>query len=346
MEPSQGYESLAEELVACNSFVGLCNLINVSPKALNKAISNTKYQTFSIPKKLGGKRKIENPNEDLIAVQRQLSIFLNQLYKPYVPKCAHGYIPKQIVDDRRDIFSNATAHLHCQYLYNIDALDFFYSITGDKILKAIGKIAGTIDQEIANAILKLVTYKDRLPMGAPTSPVLSNIAAIELDNALLELAYKNGMIYSRYVDDLSFSSSSNPITTEQQQEIKLTVNKLGFDLNDNKSKLFGPEDEKSITGIILNDQKFDITDELLNDLLDNIEKFRNLRMTFQHLKMLGRQVKENEKMQYGAYKSSIKGQLEFAERVLGADHPKFHQLQSLFILAESQNFYIEKIMYV
>lgn len=346
MEPSTGYNSLAEELVACNSFVGLCNLINVSPKALNKAISNTKYQTFSIPKKSGGKRKIENPNEDLIIVQRQLSIFFNQLYKPLVPKCAHGYIPKQIVDDRRDIFSNATAHLHCQYLYNIDALDFFYAVTSDKILKAIGKIAGSVEQEIANAILKLVTYKDRLPMGAPTSPVLSNIAAIDLDNSLIELASKNELIYSRYVDDLSFSSALKPITNEQQQEIKLVVNSLGFELNEKKSKFFGPDDVKSITGIILNDQQFDITDELYNDLLENIEKFKNLRMTFQHLKMLGRQVKENEKMQYGAYKASIRGQLEFAERVLGNEHPKFLQLQALMVQAEIQNFYIEKIMYV
>ena len=335
-----------QSLNTCISHVDLCNLINVSPKSLNKAFYDRSYNTFTIKKPNGGNRKIENPNANLAHVQRQLSKVLNNTYAPFLPHCNHGYIPKAISGKRRDIFSNAIAHQGAQYLYNVDAKDFFYNVDKKKIASSISLICSKIDRDILKTIVKICTYKSRLPMGAPSSPALSNIATLPLDKDLMRFAREHQLVYTRYVDDMSFSSKDRAISDHFQSKISAITEQNGFKLNPNKMKLYGPQDDHLITGIIVKPKELDITPELYEDLINNIRKLGRLKSTYQHMKMLNHKLTDQNKSKYKQYKSSIKGQVAFVERVLGSESPKFIHLQSILNDVLLDNNYISQAMYI
>ncbi len=329
----------------CVSHVDLCNLINVSPKSLNQAFHDRSYLTFNIKKPSGGKRKIENPNANLATVQRRIATALNNTYGPYLPPCTHGYIPKAISGTRRDIFSNAICHQGATYIYNIDDNDFFHSVDKKKIMKSIKQICPPIDIDILKSIAKICTYKSRLPMGAPSSPVLSNIAALQLDIDLMAFAQDNDLTYTRYVDDLSFSTVE-PIHEHIQNSINQIAQQNDFTLNPNKIKYYEPHDDHVITGIVVRMNELDITKDLYEDLIDNIKKLKSLKSTYQHMKMLNHKLTNDNRRRFKKYKASIQGQVAFIERVLGSESPKLIKLQQLLNEVLLDNNYISQSVYI
>ncbi len=330
----------------CQSHVGLCLLLNVTSKSLNRALDDRSYHTFSIRKSNGGKRRIENPNENLSKIQRRLAVHFNNAYARHLPDCVHGYIPKAIAKSRRDIFSNALAHQQAEYMYNVDIKDFFHSINKKKIKSSLLYLFPGISMDVLKSIIKLVTYTGRLPMGAPSSPSLSNLCSVNLDNQLSDLANSYGITYTRYVDDFTFSSSSEPINSEIQTEIENVIEKNDFVLNQKKKKLFGKEDEKVITGIIVQKDKLDIVDDLHSEIIENIKNLASLKSTYQHMKMLNHQMTDLNKSKYGQLKASVKGQLKFAERVLGSSSSKFLELNSFFDQTMGKSNYINLTLYI
>ena len=84
----------------------------------------------------------------------------------------------------------------------------------------------------------LFTYKGRLPMGTPTSPVLSNLAAIPLDNALTGWAGERGATFTRFVDDLTFSSTTAAFSPKYLKEITAICDEHRLNLNPFKTKFF------------------------------------------------------------------------------------------------------------
>jgi RNA-directed DNA polymerase len=118
-----------------------------------------------------------------------------------------------------------------------------------------------------------------LPQGAPTSPMLSNIVAIDLDKTLYSFAQTNGFIYSRYADDLTFSASILPknISIGQiKREIISLIRKNGFIENKDKFRIAGPGSKKIVLGLLVDGVQPKISRELLKRIdrcLYSIEKF-------------------------------------------------------------------------
>lgn len=331
----------------CYSHVGLCNLLKVDPKTLNKALKNRKYQTFSIPKRTGGKRTIEYPPDDLMYVQKQIALVLNNVYKSYIPQCVHGYIPKAIIGYRRDIFTNAEVHAQSGPVLNLDLKDYFYSISTDHIINTMTAIIPGMDNDILNTIIKLVTYQCRLPVGSTVSPVMSNLVAINMDNQLTAFAASKTMKYTRYVDDMTFSAMpSSEITDDTIQGIDTIVQNNHLNLNMTKFKMYHENEPKVITGIVICDGKMDLLPELIDELKSNIKKFKTFRKTFQHMKMLGYNEIETYKAHYKQFKASIQGQLSFAKRVLGEQDQRYQKLQNKFEIYQSENHYITQVLYI
>ena len=176
--------------------------LGVSPKELKKIwwYRAAMYKEFSIAKGSGKLRRITAPDKRLKMLQRKLAPLLDQLYRVRNP--VHGFVPG------RSVKSNAEAHTNRRYVVNLDLKDFFPSITENRVrgvLQAIG-----VDRRVSEIVARLCCYNGHLPQGAPTSPVLSNMICYRLDTLLLRVAKAARAIYTRYADDITFSTFQPP----------------------------------------------------------------------------------------------------------------------------------------
>lgn len=152
----------------------------------------------------------------------------------------------------RNILTNAQSHLNRAWMLNADFLDFFHQVRQQEVFEIFFAPPFNFSEELAMLLMRLTTYKGRLPMGAPTSPVLSNFATIGLDFDLLDFSKKNRWTYTRYADDLTFSSNS-AITDGHLLEIRGICNMYGYVFNEKKVKIFSPAMPKTVTGLKVSD---------------------------------------------------------------------------------------------
>lgn len=106
--------------------------------------------------------------------------------------------------------------------------------------------------EYATKLSKIVTYRDVLVAGFPTSPIIANIICQELDLRLIKLSKNNEINYSRYADDLSFSGEQIDII----EHITDLIHKWGFNLNNDKTKVYKRGQSQYVTGLSVADNKY------------------------------------------------------------------------------------------
>jgi RNA-directed DNA polymerase len=177
--------------------------VGVSLRALKfylfVASDDLKYTQFAIPKKSGASREISSPAPGLKAIQQQIGSLLQRVYKAPAP--AHGFVPA------RSTITNARWHLRQKFVLNVDLKDFFPSINFGRVRGLLIAKPYCLQPAIATFIAKICCHKNALPQGAPTSPIISNMICSRLDRQLLKLAKERRCIYTRYADDLTFSTS-------------------------------------------------------------------------------------------------------------------------------------------
>jgi len=88
---------------------------------------------------------------------------------------------------------------------NIDLKDFFHDFSVDRVRNIFMAPPFSFHHQLASLLAIITTYYNKLPMGAPSSPVLSNLACLVMYKQMEELALQSGWNYSRYADDLTFS---------------------------------------------------------------------------------------------------------------------------------------------
>lgn len=232
----------------------------------NKSLK--RYHEFSINKKSGGKRTINAPVSGLKSIQRALNLILQCIFEPH--EAAAGFVPgKSIVD-------NAKAHTGKNYVYNIDLKDFFTSIEQARIWKRLQNPPFNLNHttgriELANRIAAIccaelnverindssnteVIKKYVLPQGAPTSPTITNIIANRLDRKLSGLAKRFKLTYTRYADDITFSSNHNVYQENSVfiTELNRIITDQNFIINPKKTRLQKSDYRQETTGIIVN----------------------------------------------------------------------------------------------
>ena len=207
------------------------------------------YKNYSIRKKAGGVRMISAPYSDLKRVQRW--VYENILLKGLssVSPCAEGFMPKD-KDDIRNIVTNARRHARSKWLINVDIQNFFDSIKYDSVWEYFSKLG--YEKEVADVLAKICTYQFRLPQGAPTSPMLSNLIVRSMDDAFVELASKCNCIYSRYADDITLSGNSDSIMPSMR-DIYQIVYAHHFCPNKKKTKISFSCDRQMVTGLTITD---------------------------------------------------------------------------------------------
>jgi retron-type reverse transcriptase len=198
------------------------------------------YEHFERPKKKGGVRKISASTGRLKRIQRQL---LDSLLATVVmPAHVHGSVKG------RSIVTNAAVHVGQDVVINVDLKNFFDTVDSAKIQNIFQKQFG-MDNESAIVFANLCTYRNHLPQGAPTSPALANIAAFELDEAILAIL-KEGYNYSRYVDDITISGTKDVVSLLPQ--IYQAIEACGFTSNLEKTRILRQSVRQSVTGIVVN----------------------------------------------------------------------------------------------
>ncbi len=173
--------------------------------------------------------------------KRQRWILTNILNKIKVSDCAHGF------ELNRSIKTHAELHADHDYVICMDIKDFFPSITEKMVISLFKQIGYTTNASCELA--RLCSYNSVLPQGAPTSPKIANIICKRMDKAIQRYAKENNITYSRYADDLTFSS--NDEMRGLIDEITEIANKYDFSINNRKTRIFSPGEPKFITGLVV-----------------------------------------------------------------------------------------------
>lgn len=204
---------------------------------------NKYYKTYYIKKTSGKKeRLIASPNYEIKAIQSW--ILRNYLEKIVVNDRATGFV------HGRSIKLNANFHLGQKFLLCLDIRNFFPSISKDKIYTVLKDELK--EDFLATFISELCTFNSTLPQGGVTSPALSNIIFKPQDEKITKLCNETNVNYSRYADDLCFSSNYFKNLIDLVPKIREILNKSGFALNDDKTRFMSGKHKIVVTGLYLN----------------------------------------------------------------------------------------------
>ena len=230
----------------------------------SEAPTRTHYVYFDIPKKSGGTRRLAAPHQQLAKAQHWiLTSVLNVLP---THECAHGFVAQH------SVVTNAAPHVGSSVVINTDLTDFFPTITFARVAglfrrigysPAVSTILALICTECPRQAVRMAdqtyfaaTGPRALPQGACTSPSISNQIAHKLDRRMAAMAQKLGWRYTRYADDLTWSTIGEPLPSVGYvlARIRHMVEDEGFRINHAKTRIQRRSQQQSVTGVVVNDR--------------------------------------------------------------------------------------------
>ncbi len=214
-----------------------------------------RYISFDIPKRRGRVRTISAPATALKIIQRKLNQILLQVY---VPKpCVHSFL----LD--KSILSNAKVHVGRRNILNIDLEDFFPSINFGRVRGLFMGVPYKLNSGVATILAQICCFNNQVPQGAPTSPIITNMICPKMDSQLMQLAKVNRCDYTRYVDDITFSTNLREFPSDLARlddlgqleigfELDNIISQNGFKINTQKTRLSKKNLRQEVTGITVN----------------------------------------------------------------------------------------------
>lgn len=306
MHNIQSFEELAK-ILGIDSVI-LKNILYDTPK-------NEKYYSFHIPKKSGGLREIVAPNPSLKEVQRKLSEYLYKYY--YQPtKASHGFTKN------KNIVTNAIKHANKRIIFNIDIKDFFPSINFFRIRGLFKNKPFYYNHNISTILANICTYNNILPQGAPTSPVISNLICFNLDKQLIHEAKVNFCYYTRYADDITFSSTKYKLPVNLINNIKQIIEDNGFQINKNKERTEYYWRRQEVTGLTVNVKP--------NIKRSYVRLIRAILCSWENKGLISASHQYSDELP-GYFIKSIKGKIEFIGMVKGKDDTVYLQLKEKYL---------------
>ena len=221
----------------------LASMLGIELRTLYSILKsiNANYTTHKFVQKNGKVRTINEPSTKLKSIQRL--IYFRILQHLPVSKYAKAYRP------RITIKQNALPHIGKKYLLKMDIKDFFPSITFTRVYGAAFNTK-FFPKYIGTLLTTLCCKDDCLPQGAPTSPALSNLVMKNFDEYLGKWCEEKGIAYTRYCDDLTFSSDM-PLYGVYLKA-KYMLENMGFDVNEKKTKFISSKNRQTVTGLTVN----------------------------------------------------------------------------------------------
>lgn len=232
----------------------MSHALNLPRDYLEKTASKAShcYKTYTIPKRSGGCRTIHHPARELKALQRWLLIKVLESLPAH--EAAMGYRRRLSIKD------NALRHVESRYLLRLDFHNFFPSLTSDDIRSYIASYRSRSpfcdwDSRDVDFFIAIVCRQGRLTIGSPTSPALSNALCFELDSKLTEISECEQVTYTRYADDLFFSTSQQDVLGSFPEKVEKILASLkiprGLRINHSKIRHSSKKGRRRVTGITL-----------------------------------------------------------------------------------------------
>ena len=302
---------------------------------LYKAPDEERYRHFEIPKRSGGMRLISAPHGLLREMQDKLHVEFKGLYDAH--PAAHGFV------EARSIVTNASSHVGKRWVLNVDLVDFFPTINFGRIRGLLMKPPFEMGPAAAAVCAQIVTYRNGLPQGAPTSPVLSNFIASALDRRLLRLARGHKLTYSRFADDITLSTNlaqfppaiavreqlvSGDFKVAAGDALEQAIAASGFAINAKKVRIQGLGTRQEVTGLVVN-EKLNVERSRIRKIramLHAWQKFGLAAAAAEHFTKYRPGKPPSQRLQERAFRNIVYGELSFVRMVRDSSDPVFLKL--------------------
>ena len=280
------------------------------------------YSQFDIAKGSGKARTIMAPDRRLKIIQQTLAPLLDQLYRLRNP--VHGFVPE------RSVKTNAEAHGRRQFVVNLDLEDFFPTITEKRVLGLLRALG--VDKPVAEIVAHLCCHMGQLPQGAPTSPVLSNMICYRLDTDLLLAAKVSRAIYTRYADDITFSSYQPPTPLFDgvvpavgrfspdllAPDVRAAITSNGFVVHPDKSHYADRNSRRIVTGVKINAG--------LNVDRRYVRRVRAMLHSIERLGLTDAQARHSSSGGKGSLAAHLRGKIAYVAHLKGQTDPVVRSL--------------------
>jgi retron-type reverse transcriptase len=293
----------------------------------NAKIVPNRYKTFQIRKKSGGTRDISAPCYQLGVILYITNILLKSLYEPSAS--VTGFTEgKSVVD-------NAQMHVNHHYVFNIDLKDFFPSVRQARVWARLQLPPFNFSQEIANVVAGLCCHFNAegtdcvLPQGAATSPLLTNAVCDTMDRRMRGVAKRFGLHYSRYADDITFSSMHNVYqeNSDFRKELRNIIEGQNFCINDKKTRLLRTGQRQEVTGLTVN-SKVNVTRKYVRDIRYILHLWESKGYAFAYSKFYKFYKTEKGYIKKGepVMENVIGGKLNYLRMIKGAGNECYQKL--------------------
>jgi RNA-directed DNA polymerase len=316
----------------------LASVLGVKPSALSYVLywlpPEQKYETFTIPKKGGGRRLITAPKPRLKMIQTKLADLLLEVQVELETTRARSQcVLAHAFKNDFSIVTNATAHRNKRYVFNADLKDFFPSINFGRVLGFFSKDRNfALSANVATVIAQIACQNNELPQGSPCSPVISNLIAHVLDIHLNKIARSGRCTYTRYVDDLTFSTNEKEFPASLARlktgskdvwvagdSLVRYVYRSGFKLNHEKTRMQRQDSRQDVTGLIVN-KKVNVRNEY----------YKIARAKCHHLFLQGYCYSSHEGKAVAVSDNTLEGMMSFIYHIRGLKTVDWWQEQKSF----------------
>lgn len=213
--------------------------LGLKRKTLKDVERFVSYDEFQIKKRNGGERSIHAPAIAIKRIQKDLLRYLSRIDKP----------PWLISSLGKSYVDNSRYHKESSYVITVDIKDFYNNCRFSKVYKTLCDTFH-MAPDIACLLAKVLTYKEKLPTGAPTSQLIAFWAYQDMFENINAIAMRCGCKFTLYVDDMTFSSTT-PISSQLLSEVVAQLQKCGHSIQRKKVKYYSAKDCKLITGAVI-----------------------------------------------------------------------------------------------
>ncbi|MDP9523888.1 reverse transcriptase family protein [Pseudomonas putida] len=232
----------------------LAKVLNRTETFINNILqSEENYREFTLLEELNPfsqKRKkarlVQTPCSEMRSLHQRL---LKLLQRIQYPDYAHAGVKK------RSYRSNAQAHQHSKEVATFDLKDYYGSVKSHHVYDFFLNHLKCA-KDVSGILARLSTHRNCVPTGSPLSPLLALHSSLTMFNDLQSLANKYGLIFTCYVDDITFSGNSIPSSLER--EAISIVRRYGHRINKGKTRVFREHQPKHVTGTIITNGKITV----------------------------------------------------------------------------------------
>ncbi|WP_157447274.1 retron St85 family RNA-directed DNA polymerase [Catenovulum agarivorans] len=228
--------------------------LGISVQLISRILANKTqyYRSFEIIRKNGNKRLIEAPRTYLKVLMRYINHHL--LTGLAIHDSVHSY------RQGKSFLTNAQIHVAKQYVFNLDIENYFGCINKRQVRELFS--INDFTASAATLLSELCTFNDRLPQGAPTSPIISNAILFKIDQSMHRYCEKNNLCYTRYSDDITLSGNSRQSIVKAKSRLIAMIHGAGFKINDKKTRLMPYHKQQLVTGVVVNKEATPARNEL------------------------------------------------------------------------------------